>query len=66
MIDAMTVTHELEHARACRLAAEAACCDLEELLWEMQRGTAIWRRLALIEGTPAAEPEAWPRPALAA
>jgi hypothetical protein len=50
MIDAMTVTHELEHARAIRLAAEAAYSDVEELLDEMQRGPAVWRRLALTEG----------------
>lgn len=50
MIDAVTVAHELEQARAIRLAAEAACSDVEELLWEMQRGPAIWQRLALTEG----------------
>ena len=50
MIDAMTVAHELEHARAIRMAAEAACSDVEELLGEMQRGPAIWHRLALTEG----------------
>ncbi len=50
MIDAMTVAHELEQARACRMAAEAACSDVEELLGEMQRSPAIWQRLALTEG----------------
>ena len=50
MIDAMTVAHELEQARSIRLAAEAACCDVEELLDEMQRGPTIWQRLALTEG----------------
>ena len=50
MIDAMTVAHELEQARACRMAAEAAYSDVEELLWEMQRSPAIWQRLALTEG----------------
>ena len=50
MIDAMTVAHELEQARLIRRAAEAACSDVEELLCEMQRGPAIWRRLALTEG----------------
>ena len=50
MIDAMTVAQELEQARSIRLAAEAACSDVEELLWEMQRGPAIWQRLALTEG----------------
>jgi len=50
MIDAMTVAHELEQARSIRLAAEAAYCDVEELLDEMQRGPTIWQRLALTEG----------------
>jgi hypothetical protein len=50
MIDAMTVAHELEHARTIRLAAEAACSDVEELLDEMQRSPAVWQRLALTEG----------------
>lgn len=50
MIDAMTVARELEQARSTRLAAEAACNDVEELLGEMQRGPAIWQRLALTEG----------------
>ena len=76
MIDAMTVAHELEHARSIRLAAEAACSDVEELLWEMQRGPAIWHRLALTEGAEelrlfvetsvAAAPSAAPLMALAA
>jgi hypothetical protein len=50
MIDAMMVAHELEQARSIRLAAEAACSDVEELLGEMQRGPAVWQRLALTEG----------------
>ena len=50
MIDAVTVAHELEHARAIRLAAEAACSDVEELLCEMQHGQEVWLRLALTEG----------------
>ncbi len=50
MIDAMTVARELQQARLIRQAAEAACSDVEELLWEMQRGSAIWHRLALTEG----------------
>jgi hypothetical protein len=51
MIDAMTVAQELEQARLIREAAEAACSDVEELLCEMQRGPAIWHRLALTEGS---------------
>jgi hypothetical protein len=50
MIDAMTVAHELAVARSIRRAAEAACSDVEALLGEMQRGPAIWHRLALTEG----------------
>lgn len=50
MIDAMTVAQELEQARSIRRAAEAACTDVEELLCEMQRGPAVWHRLALTEG----------------
>jgi len=50
MIHAMTVAHELEHARAIRLAAEAACSDVEELLDEMQHGPAVWQRLTMAEG----------------
>ncbi len=50
MIDAVTVAHELQQARAIRLAAEAAVSDVEELLGEMQRGATVWRRLALTEG----------------
>lgn len=50
MIDAMTVAHELQQARTIRLAAEAACSDVEELLGEMQRGPAVWQRLSLTEG----------------
>lgn len=49
MIDARAVADELTRARACRLAAEAASLDIEELLWEMQRSAVIWRRLALVE-----------------
>jgi hypothetical protein len=49
MIDATLVANELAQARACRLAAEAAWLDVEELLWELQRSAAIWRRLALAE-----------------
>lgn len=47
MIDARTVADELAQARLCRLAAEAASLDIEELLWEMHHSAAVWRRLAL-------------------
>lgn len=50
MIDAMTVAQELEQARSIRLAAEAACSDVEELLGEMQQGPTVWQRLTMAEG----------------
>jgi hypothetical protein len=58
MIDSKALAEKLQQARAARLEAEDACCDVEELLWEVQHGPRYWRRLALID---AAEPE---RPAL--
>jgi hypothetical protein len=56
MIDSKAVASELEQARTARLAAEAAWCDCEELLWEVQHGPRYWRRLAQvdIEDEPAA------------
>jgi hypothetical protein len=45
MIDATTVTNELQQARMARIAAEAACCDIEEMLWDMQRSRRLWHRL---------------------
>ena len=50
MIDTVMFAQELEQARAIRLAAEAACHDVEELLGEMQRGPTIWQRLTMAEG----------------
>jgi hypothetical protein len=54
MIDVKTLAHELQEARAARFAAEDACCDVEELLWEVQHGPRYWRRLAQVD---AGEPQ---------
>jgi len=50
MIDAKTAAgtapaRALQEARRSRSAAEAAWCDIEELLWEIQRRPGVWRRL---------------------
>ena len=47
MIDRKAMAEKLEQARAARLAAEDAWCDVEELLWSAQRGPRFWRRIAL-------------------
>ena len=49
MIDIQALRDELNQARAARLAAEAASSEVEELLWEVQQGPRMWRRLALVE-----------------
>lgn len=49
MIDTQALANELQQARAARMAAEAAWNDVEELLWEVQRGPRMWRRLALVD-----------------
>ena len=49
MIDRTALKFELAQARAARLEAEDACCDVEELLWEVGRGPRTWRRLAQVE-----------------
>jgi hypothetical protein len=41
------MAQDLEDARSARLAAEDAWCDVEELLWTVQRGPRFWRRIAL-------------------
>ena len=64
MIDIQALAMELQQARAARLAAEAASSDVEELLWEVQQGPRMWRRLALVDGMPE-EPAGHPQ-ALAA
>jgi hypothetical protein len=45
MIDASMVVQELRQARAVRMAAEEACCDIEEMLWDIERSRHLWRRL---------------------
>jgi len=49
MIERKIVAEELVQARSARLAAEDACCEVEETLWETQRGPRYWRRIALSE-----------------
>jgi hypothetical protein len=36
----------LQQARTVRLAAEAACCDIEDMLWDIERSRCLWQRLA--------------------
>lgn len=52
MIDVKTLAHELREVRAARFAAEDACCDVEELLWEFQYAPRYWRRLAQVDAEP--------------
>ena len=47
MIDLSQVQAELSCARAARLAAEAAGCEIEALLLDMQNHA--WHRLALAD-----------------
>ena len=49
MIDSKALASELQQARAARLQAEAAWCEVEELLWQVQRGPRYWRRLAQVD-----------------
>jgi hypothetical protein len=49
MIDSKAVASELKHARTARLRAEAAWCEVEELLWEVQHSPRYWQRLALVD-----------------
>jgi hypothetical protein len=49
MIDTAELKFELAQARAARQEAENACCDLEELRWEVERGPRTWRRLAQVD-----------------
>jgi hypothetical protein len=36
MIDAKAIAIQLNEARTARIEAEDACCDLEELIWQVQ------------------------------
>ena len=49
MINAGMVEQELQQARAIRVAAEAACCDVEEMLEDIERSRPFWQRLAPIQ-----------------
>ena len=58
MIDLQQVQAELSCARAARLAAEAAGCEIEALVHDMQSNA--WNRLALID--EAYDPHLFKRP----
>jgi hypothetical protein len=58
MIDRQQVQAELSCARAARLAAEAAGCEIEALVHDMQQHA--WHRLALID--EAYDPHLFRRP----
>lgn len=45
MINAGMVEQELQQSRAIRIAAEAACCDVEEILEDIERSRPFWQRL---------------------
>jgi hypothetical protein len=47
MIDLFDVQAELSHARQVRLAAEAAGCEMEALVLDMQNHA--WHRVALAD-----------------
>jgi hypothetical protein len=47
MIDLREVQAELSHARQARIAAEAAGCEMEALVLDMQRHA--WHRVALAD-----------------
>jgi hypothetical protein len=49
MIDTASLRLEVAQARAARQEAEDAGCDVEELLWEVERGPRAWRRLAQVD-----------------
>ena len=51
MIDLKSLENELHQARMARLDAEAASCDLEEVIWEVQRFQPGRQRLLfLVDG----------------
>lgn len=58
MIDLSQVQAELSCARAARLAAEAAGCEIEALVLDMQN--QAWHRVALID--EAYDPHLFKRP----
>ena len=57
MVQAKALADELARARLARRAAEDACCDVEETLWEAQRGPRYWRRIALSDGPEEPKPQ---------
>ncbi len=52
-IDRQALAAEVERAHAARSQAEDACCEVEELLWEVRHPRTwqqTWRRLAQLAG----------------
>lgn len=45
MIDVFMVAEELQQARAVRLAAEEACCDIEKMIEDIARSRLYWQNL---------------------
>jgi len=61
MIDLRDVQAELSHARRVRLATEAAGCEIEALVLDMQNHA--WHRVALADLVDAAyDPHLFKRP----
>jgi hypothetical protein len=61
MIDLREVQAELTHARQARIAAEAAGCEIEALVLDMQNHA--WHRVALADLTDGAyDPHLFVRP----
>jgi len=56
MVESKALANELQQARAARIEAEAAWCDVEELLWEVQHGLRYWRRLAQVDAGVVTDP----------
>jgi hypothetical protein len=53
MIDFKAVELELSNARRARIAAELACCDVEEFAESIRQSQAIWMRK--VSARPASE-----------
>jgi hypothetical protein len=61
MIDLRAVEDELSHARQARAAAEAAGCEIEALVLDMQNHA--WHRVALVDLVdPSYDPHLFQRP----
>jgi hypothetical protein len=59
MIDLKTLEHELHHARLARLDAQAAGCEVEELIWTVQHFQPGKQRLLfMVDGLDPLESDA--------